>query len=65
MEMTRADYLQFCYEYESGVLASLSVFGNEHLSLKASKALRANPVQPELDLENLVSRLLDFIAKSA
>ena len=66
MEMTRADYKRFCYEYEGGAFAGGNVLGNELIQFKTINTKisvlpirRTNPILPALDSGILAARLLE------
>lgn len=63
MEMTRADYRRFCYEYEGGAFAGGNVRGKELIQLNTKISVlpirRANPILPALDSRILAERLLE------
>lgn len=65
MEMTKADYQRFCYEYEGGAFAGGNVLGNELILFNTSNTKisvlpirRANPILPSLDPETMAARLM-------
>lgn len=60
MEMTRRDYMQFCYEGNGALLGSenylqFNVVYNKYITVKSS--LRPNPILPSLNLEVMAERL--------
>lgn len=64
MEMTKADYKRFCYEYEGGAFAG-AVLDNDTtlfqmtLSRRPTVIISVNPIEPSLDLELMALRLLE------
>ena len=62
MEMTKADYRRFCYDYEGGAFAGGSLMNNEsvlfEMTLTRRRITPVNPIQPSLDLEIMAARLL-------
>lgn len=62
MEMTKADYRRFCYDYEGGAFAGGSLLDSDSMMFEmivAPKRISSvNPIQPSLDLEILAARLL-------
>ena len=63
MEMTKADYKRFCYEYEGGafagaVLDSDTTLFQMTLSRRPTVIISVNPIEPSLDLELMALRLL-------
>ena len=65
MEMTKADYQRFCYDYEGGAFAGGNVLGNELILFNTSNTKisvlpirRANPILPSLDPEIMAARLV-------
>ena len=66
MEMTKADYQRFCYDYEGGAFAGGNVLGNELIQFNTINTKtsvlplrRANPILPSLDFGLLTARLLE------
>ena len=55
MEMTRGEYLQYCYEYESTVLA-----GNLSRTVRTVRILPPNPIIPALDFQRMAEVLLQL-----
>ena len=55
MEMTRNEYLQYCYEYESTVLA-----GNLTRPARTVRILPPNPIIPALDFQRMAEALLQL-----
>ena len=62
MEMTKADYQRFCYDYEGGAFAGGSLMNNDsvlfEMTLTRRRITPVNPIQPSLDLELMAARLL-------
>ena len=62
MEMTKADYQRFCYDYEGGAFAGGSLMNNDsvlfEMTLTRRRITPVNPIQPSLDLEIMTARLL-------
>ena len=63
MEMTKADYRRFCYEYEGGALAggepdNDTTLFQMTLSRRPKVVISVNPIQPSLDLKLMALRLL-------
>jgi len=62
MEMTKADYRRFCYDYEGGAFAGGSLMNNDsvlfEMTLTRRRITPVNPIQPSLDLEIMAARLL-------
>ncbi|MBQ6177310.1 MAG: hypothetical protein IJK29_08935 [Bacteroidales bacterium] len=62
MEMTKADYRRFCYEYEGGAFAGGSLLNNDsvlfEMTLTRRRITPVNPIQPSLDLEIIAARLV-------
>ena len=62
MEMTKADYRRFCYEYEGGAFAGPSMMSSGSVLFEMMIAPRrvssANPILPSLDLKLMAARLL-------
>ncbi len=62
MEMTKADYRRFCYEYEGGAFAGGSLLDSDSMMFEMIVAPKrtssVNPIQPSLDLEIMAARLL-------
>ena len=62
MEMTKADYQRFCYDYEGGAFAGGSLINNDsvlfEMTLTRRRITPVNPIQPSLDLEIMAARLL-------
>lgn len=62
MEMTKADYRRFCYDYEGGAFAGGSLLDSDSMMFEmivAPKRISSvNPIQPSLDLEIMAARLL-------
>ena len=50
MEMTRSDYLQYCYEFDGGVLAG-------KVGEYSVRSLDPNPILPSLDIEAITQML--------
>ena len=64
MEMTRRDYMQFCYEGNGALLGSenylqFNVVYNKYITVKSS--LRPNPILPSLDLEDMAEKLAGLV----
>ena len=55
MEMTRNEYLQYCYEYESTVLD-----GNLTRPARTVRILPPNPIIPALDFQRMAEALLQL-----
>ena len=62
MEMTKADYQRFCYDYEGGAFAGGNLLNNDsvlfEMTLTRRRITPVNPIQPSLDLEIMAARLL-------
>ena len=62
MEMTKADYRRFCYDYEGGAFAGGGLMNNDsvlfEMTLTRRRISPVNPIQPSLDLEIMAARLL-------
>lgn len=62
MEMTKADYQRFCYDYEGGAFAGGSLMNNDsvlfEMTLTRRRITPVNPIQPSLDLEIMAARLV-------
>lgn len=62
MEMTKADYRRFCYDYEGGAFAGGSLLNNDsvlfEMTLTRRRITPVNPIQPSLDLEIMAARLM-------
>ncbi len=62
MEMTKADYRRFCYDYEGGAFAGGGLMNNDsvlfEMTLTRRRITPVNPIQPSLDLEIMVARLV-------
>ena len=65
MEMTKADYQRFCYDYEGGAFAGGNVLGNELIQFNTINTKtsvlplrRTNPILPSLDPETMAARLV-------
>ena len=62
MEMTKADYQRFCYDYEGGAFAGGSLMNNDsvlfEMTLTRRRITPVNPIQPSLDLEIMAARLM-------
>ena len=62
MDMTKADYQRFCYDYEGGAFAGGSLMNNDsvlfEMTLTRRRITPVNPIQPSLDLEIMAARLL-------
>ena len=62
MEMTKADYQRFCYDYEGGAFAGGGLMNNEsvlfEMTLTRRRITPVNPIQPSLDLEIMAARLV-------
>jgi DNA-directed RNA polymerase specialized sigma24 family protein len=62
MEMTKADYRRFCYDYEGGAFAGGGLMNNDsvlfEMTLTRRRITPVNPIQPSLDLEIMAARLL-------
>lgn len=62
MEMTKADYRRFCYDYEGGAFAGGGLLNNDsvlfEMTLTRRRITPVNPIQPSLDLEIMAARLL-------
>ena len=61
MEMTRPDYLRFCYDTESNVFASAENYNKLPLPQKMVLVRHhlANPIMPALDVDLLVTMICD------
>jgi hypothetical protein len=53
MEMTRGEYLRYCYELNNTVFASIVT-----TQPAAKRTLHPNPIDPALDIDGLVDLLL-------
>ena len=62
MEMTKADYKRFCYDYEGGAFAGGSLLNNDsvlfEMTLTRRRITPVNPIQPSLDSEIMAARLV-------
>ena len=62
MEMTKADYQRFCYDYEGGAFAGGGLMNNDsvlfEMTLTRQRITPVNPIQPSLDLEIMAARLV-------
>ena len=62
MEMTKADYQRFCYDYEGGAFAGGGLLNNDsvlfEMTLTRRRITPVNPIQPSLDSEIMAARLL-------
>lgn len=62
MEMTKADYRRFCYDYEGGAFAGGSLLDSDSMMFEMivtpKRISSVNPIQPSLDLEIMAARLL-------
>jgi DNA-directed RNA polymerase specialized sigma24 family protein len=62
MEMTKADYRRFCYDYEGGAFAGGGLMNNDsvlfEMTLTRRRITPVNPIQPSLDLEIMAARLV-------
>lgn len=62
MEMTKADYRRFCYDYEGGAFAGGGLMNNDsvlfEMIVTPKRVSSVNPIQPSLDLEIMAARLL-------
>ena len=62
MEMTKADYQRFCYDYEGGAFAGGSLLNNDsvlfEMTLTRRRISPVNPIQPSLDSEIMAARLV-------
>ena len=62
MEMTKADYQRFCYDYEGGAFAGGGLMNNDsvlfEMTLTRRRITPVNPIQPSLALEIMAARLL-------
>ena len=62
MEMTKADYQRFCYDYEGGAFAGGSLLNNDsvlfEMTLTRRRITPVNPIQPSLDSEIMAARLV-------
>ena len=62
MEMTKADYQRFCYDYEGGAFAGGSLMNNDsvlfEMTLTRRRISPVNPIRPSLDLEIMAARLV-------
>ncbi len=62
MEMTKADYQRFCYDYEGGAFAGGGLMNNDsvlfEMTLTRRRITPVNPIQPSLDLEIMAARLV-------
>ena len=64
MEMTRSEYMRFCYEGNGALLGSenylqFNVVYNKYITVKSS--LRPNPILPSLDLEDMAEKLAGLV----
>ena len=62
MEMTKADYQRFCYDYEGGAFAGGGLMNNDSMMFEMivtpKRISSVNPIQPSLDLEIMAARLV-------
>ena len=62
MEMTKADYQRFCYDYEGGAFAGGSLMNNDsvlfEMTLTRRRISPVNPILPSLDPEIMAARLV-------
>ena len=62
MEMTKADYQRFCYDYEGGAFAGGGLMNNDsvlfEMTLTRRRITPVNPIQPSLDSEIMAARLV-------
>ena len=62
MEMTKADYQRFCYDYEGGAFAGGGLMNNDsvlfEMTLTRRRITPVNPIQPSLDPEIMAARLV-------
>ena len=62
MEMTKADYQRFCYDYEGGAFAGGGLMNNDsvlfEMTLTRRRISPVNPIRPSLDLEIMAARLV-------
>jgi DNA-directed RNA polymerase specialized sigma24 family protein len=62
MEMTKADYQRFCYDYEGGAFAGGGLMNNDsvlfEMTLTRRRVSPVNPIQPSLDSEIMAARLV-------
>lgn len=62
MEMTKADYRRFCYDYEGGAFAGGGLMNNDsvlfEMTLTRRRITPVNPIQPSLDSEIMAARLV-------
>ena len=62
MEMTKADYQRFCYDYEGGAFAGGGLLNNDSVLFEMTLTRRrfspVNPIQPSLDSEIMAARLV-------
>ena len=54
MEMTRSDYLQYCYEYDGGLLAGKT---GEY----SIRSIHPNPILPSLDIDNMARKIISLL----
>ena len=62
MEMTKADYQRFCYDYEGGAFAGGNLLNNDsvlfEMALTRRRISPVNPILPSLDPEIMAARLV-------
>jgi len=62
MDMTKADYQRFCYDYEGGAFAGGSLLNNDsvlfEMTLTRRRISTVNPILPSLNPEIMAARLL-------
>jgi len=62
MDMTKADYQRFCYDYEGGAFAGGSLMNNDsvlfEMTLTRRRISPVNPILPSLDPEIMAARLV-------
>ena len=62
MEMTKADYQRFCYDYEGGAFAGGGLLNSDsvlfEMTLTRRRITPVNPIQPSLDSEIMAARLV-------
>ena len=62
MEMTKADYQRFCYDYEGGAFAGGNLLNNDsvlfEMTLTRRRISPVNPILPSLDPEIMAARLV-------
>lgn len=62
MDMTKADYQRFCYDYEGGAFAGGSLMNNDsvlfEMTLTRRRISTVNPILPSLNQEIMAARLV-------